>query len=222
MTSSQPSGDNIKLALIVGHHPFDVPALYDVFYRMPGVDTYPQAMDTFGSSAPEVRRSYDCVAFYNMHLQTPAEGQPFGPQIAGAILDLTQLGTGVVVLHHALLAYRDWPLWDEIVGISQRTFGYYPNETVRVHVADKSHAITAGLSDWEMTDETYTMPEPGEDSHVLLTTDNPNSMSSLAWTRQVGQARVLCFESGHDNLTYVDPSFREVLRRGILWAAGRE
>jgi type 1 glutamine amidotransferase len=70
-----------------------------------------------------------------------------------------------------------------------------------------------------MTDETYTMAEPGEDSHVLLTTDHSPSMRSLAWTREVCEARVFCFQSGHDDDTWQEPGFREVLRRGIAWTA---
>jgi type 1 glutamine amidotransferase len=32
---------------------------------------------------------------------------------------------------------------------------------------------------------------------------------------------VFCFQSGHDNLTWSNPSFREILARGIRWSAGR-
>lgn len=221
MTCTTPQPDAVKVALIIGHHPFDVPSFYAVFSQMPGVVFYPQAVDTFATGSPEARAWYDCAVFYNMHTETPAEGQPFGPHIATALSELRDGPVGVVVLHHALLAYRQWAVWDEIVGIGNRTFGYFPNETVRVEIADTEHPITAGLAPWEMIDETYTMPEPGEDSHVLLTTDNEHSMHALAWTRQVGRTRVLCFESGHDNQTYVDANFREVLRRGILWAGGK-
>jgi type 1 glutamine amidotransferase len=60
-----------------------------------------------------------------------------------------------------------------------------------------------------------------DDSHVLLTTDHPKSMRTIAWTRQVGQARVFCLESGHDRVTFADPNFRTVLGRGIAWAANQ-
>jgi type 1 glutamine amidotransferase len=32
---------------------------------------------------------------------------------------------------------------------------------------------------------------------------------------------VFCFAAGHDNQTWIDESFRTVLRRGIQWAARR-
>jgi type 1 glutamine amidotransferase len=65
------------------------------------------------------------------------------------------------------------------------------------------------------------MASAGEGSEVLLTTDHPKSMKTLGWARQYKQSRVFCLESGHDNQTWADPSFREVLRRGLLWCARR-
>jgi type 1 glutamine amidotransferase len=32
---------------------------------------------------------------------------------------------------------------------------------------------------------------------------------------------VFCYQAGHDNVTWQDPNFREVLRRGLLWSARR-
>ena len=72
-----------------------------------------------------------------------------------------------------------------------------------------------------MVDETYSMASADQDSHLLLTTDHPNSMRVLGWTRQFENSRVFCYQSGHDNLTYVNPSFRKTILRGIQWCAGR-
>jgi type 1 glutamine amidotransferase len=72
-----------------------------------------------------------------------------------------------------------------------------------------------------MTDETYTMSDPGPDSEILLSVHHPKSMKHLAWTRQFRNSRVFNLQSGHDNLTWVDPNFRQVLERGLAWCAGR-
>ena len=72
-----------------------------------------------------------------------------------------------------------------------------------------------------MIDETYEMASAGEENEILLTTDHPECMKTIAWTRTFGRARVFCLQSGHDDQTFVEPNFREVLRRGIGWAAGR-
>ena len=46
-------------------------------------------------------------------------------------------------------------------------------------------------------------------------------MRTLAWTRTHNNARVFCFQSGHDNQTWQNRAFREVLSRGIHWTARR-
>ena len=125
-------------------------------------------------------------------------------------------------MHHALLAFPKWPFWSELCGIEDRdNFEYYHDETLDVDVVDAEHPITSGMKPWRMVDETYLMDDAGEDSHILLTVDHPRSMRTIAWTRQFGQARVFCLESGHDHQTFVDPNYRRVVSRGIAWAAGR-
>jgi type 1 glutamine amidotransferase len=211
--------DPITVAVVVGGHPHDVIHFHQLFRKMDGIDAYVQHMDEFASSEPDARDAYDAVVFYTMLGQFPPEGQWYAGDPKAAIERLLTTGQGVVVLHHSILAYGGWETWNELVGIEDRSFDYFIGERFTVHVADTEHPITRGLDDWKMTDETYTMAEPGEDSHVLLTTDHSPSMRSLAWTREVDKARVFCFQSGHDDDTWQEPGFREVLRRGIAWTA---
>jgi type 1 glutamine amidotransferase len=65
------------------------------------------------------------------------------------------------------------------------------------------------------------MADPeGDGNHILLTTDHSPSMHNIAWTRHYRNARVFCYQSGHDNRVYANPGFRAVLGRGIQWCAG--
>lgn len=207
---------DLMVALITGGHPFDVPNFLALFRSMPGVDCYPQDIENFAMDWGGVRKQYDALVFYNMHMQQPAEGP-----IANLLRELGETRQGLVVLHHALLAFPNSPEWTEMVGISDRSFGYHMGQEVAVEIADASHPITQGMTGWRMPDETYTMADAGPGSRVLLTTHHPLSMCTLAWTRTYRNARVFCFQSGHDNRTWSHPSFREVLARGIRWSAGR-
>ena len=210
-----PNDDNtITAAVITGEHNFDVPGFQAAFRGMTDVDAFPQTLENFIADQGGVRDEYDVLVFYNFHRPAPDE------QTAAALDSLGETSQGIVVLHHALLAFPEWPRWSRICGIDDRTFGYHMDQRVPIHVADPAHAITAGLADWEMPDETYTMSSADKDSRILLTTDHTLSMRTLAWTRQFGTARVFCFQSGHDNATFADPGFRTVLHRGIRWAAG--
>ena len=213
----------VKTAVVTGGHPFDVVKFHDLFQELEGVQAYVQHMDEFASSPERERDSYECVVFYAMMRDEPNdEGQPgYVGKPRAALEHLGETGQGILVLHHAILAYAKWPLWSELVGIGDRSFGYHHDQSIRVETADRPHPIIRGVSAWEMIDETYTMADAGADSEVLLTTGHPKSMRTLGWTRTHKDARVFCYQCGHDNQTWENDSFREVLRRGIYWTARR-
>jgi type 1 glutamine amidotransferase len=202
-------------AVITGNHDFEVPEFINLFRALPGIDFYPQSLINFAADLAHVRNEYDALVFYNMHAQPPNDN------VKAVYESLGDAEQGLVFLHHGMLAFRQWSLMSEIVGIPDRSFKYFPGETVPVAIADASHPITTGLSSWEMIDETYAMDDAGSDSHVLLKTNHPRSLSTLAWTRTHGKSRVFVLASGHGQETYADPDFRIVLQRGIAWAARR-
>ena len=178
---------------------------------------------TLPPHAQGVRDGYDVVVFYTMLMDGPTDDG--GPWYAGrpktALEHLGETEQGIVLLHHAILAYPQWPVWSEIVGIQDRSFGHHPEQTLRVEIANPEHPITGGRNAWEMADETYMMDEPGKDSEILLTANHPKSMGAIAWARMHRRARVFCFQSGHDNLTWANPHFGETVLRGIQWVAQR-
>ncbi len=213
--------DTISVAVVTGGHSFDVPAFHRLFRRLEGIDPYIQHMDDFASSPRETRDAYDAVLFYCMLREGPTdEGLPwYAGKPKEALSHLGDTPQGIILLHHAIVAYPDWPEWHVISGLPGPNQDYAFGQRLHIAVAQPDHPITAGLRDWDMEDETYRMAEPGEGCEVLLTTDHERSMRALAWTRHYKNARVFCLQSGHDARTWVVPQFAEVLRRGILWAA---
>jgi type 1 glutamine amidotransferase len=203
----------IKTAVVTGGHAFDVMAFHTLLHSLPEVDPYLQALENLAADTERVLDQYDVFVFYNMHTTTP-EGK-----VRATLEQLGQSNQGIVIWHHALLAFPEWKPWSRLVGIGDRSLQYYHDETLDIEIADPGHPITAEMAPWTMVDETYKMANAGDDSHILLTTDHPKSMRTLAWTRQVGQARVFCLESGHDHITFADPNFQTVLGRGIAWTA---
>lgn len=203
----------MHIAVVTGEHGFQEKQFNAVFESMDGVQFVREDLDVFVNDPGQ--KHYDTVVFYNFHRPYPTEAQ------AAAILGLTERGQGIVILHHAILAFPEWDIYSKMCGIADRRFGYYPRQTLDVHVADTTHPITAGMTDWEMGDETYTMDSAGDDSDILLTVTHPNSMEVLGWAREYGNSRIFCLQSGHDDITFSNPNFREVLKRGIQWT-GRD
>jgi uncharacterized protein len=224
MNRNSGSQQPIKTAVITGGHTFEVLDFTQLFRRQQGVDAIFQHLDDFTSSPREIRESYDVVLFYSFMLPTPQdEGVPwYCGKPKTALEELGETNQGIILLHHAILAYPQWPLWDELVGIKNRDqFGFDHDQELELKVADPAHPITHGLQDWQMIDETYAMANAREGSQILLTVDHPKSMGTIAWTRQYKKSRIFCFESGHDHCAYMDPNFQIVLNRAIQWSAGR-
>ena len=46
-------------------------------------------------------------------------------------------------------------------------------------------------------------------------------MKIIGWTRDRPNGRTFCFQSGHDDQTWTNPTFRTVLERGVKWVAGQ-
>jgi len=202
----------IRLAVITGQHPFDVIAFQGLLRRLGGLDVYVQDLDNW--AAAEGDPHYDALLFYSMHRQPPTEAQE------RALSRLGRTSQGIVILHHAALAFPGWDGWAPVVGIADRRFRFHPDQDVPVDIVEPAHPITHGLAPWTMPDETYQLEEPDADSRVLLATDHPRSLRALLWTRQLGKARVVVTACGHGPATYRHPAFQTILARSLRWAAG--
>lgn len=211
--------DDLTVALVIGGHPFDVPAALDAFDSLPGLAVYPQDLPSFVADEDAVD-TYDAAVFYHFH------GNGFGVDLTDefdqrsreAIPGWGDAGLGMVVLHHGIPAFPDVEAWSEVCGIEDRDVTPHFDQDVPIDVADAGHPITEGLDPWTMRDETYEMPEP--EGRVLLSTDHPRSMDALAWTREYRASDVFCYQSGHGPPAFGTPEFRTVLGRGIRWVAG--
>lgn len=212
---------DIAVAVVTGKHTFDIPGFQQMFSSMSNMEFYLQGLENFVADVGKYNDKYDVVLFYNFHQQTPVADERDGAMILNSINKLAENGQGIFVLHHAILAFPNWEIWSQIVGITDRRFGYHGNQTIQTDLMDDSHPITYGLKSWEMVDETYTMNEVGDDSQPLLAIDHVNSMHTVGWTRNYGNGRVFCYQSGHDNQSFYNPNFRTVLFRGIQWLANR-
>lgn len=211
----------LQVAVITGGHHYNVPVFHQLFRALPGVDAYVQHLADFVASPPEVREGYDVLVFYT-HLRGEVADLGLAPgrndTVRSVLESLGALAQGIVVLHHSLLAFPGWSIWDEIVGLSDRSLAEYAHdEPIRCTIADPAHPICAGLSDWTLTDETYLMADAGGDNHILLTTDHPRSMRTLAWTRTFRHSRVFCLQPGDGERAWGDERFRTLLAQGIHW-----
>ncbi|WP_205746997.1 ThuA domain-containing protein [Deinococcus sp. KSM4-11] len=90
------------------------------------------------------------------------------------------------------------------------------------------HAITRGLRDFAMHSEQYYLHTDPSNTVLATTTftgeHDPwiaGTVMPVAWTRRYGQGRVAYCALGHVNADFEVMEARELVLRGLLWAAGQ-
>jgi type 1 glutamine amidotransferase len=148
---------------------------------------------------------------------------------AGDLASCISDGKPLVVLHHSICAFDDWPQYFDIIGgkyfhkttvVNGKEYApcsYQHDVHFRVKIAGTKHPVTAGLSDFDIFDETYKGYYVAPDVTPLLTTDEPGSTPVIGWAKTYGKARVVTFQSGHDVPTFEQSQFRQLLRQAIEW-----
>ena len=214
--------EKIKVAVVVDFHPYDVVSFQKMFESFEDCECYVQPLSLFIHDTDN-KAAYDTVVYYNMNKPEPKKGSPLEKYLTD---ELGAEKQGVIFLHHSLLSFESWAPFTGVCGLADRgagaSFKYAQNQSVNAIIADKSHPVTAGVSDFTMVDETYALDEPDEPgNHILIKTDNETSVKTIAWARQYKNSRVFCFASGHDNRAFANPSYRKILHNAIRWTSDR-
>ncbi|MHC4176857.1 MAG: ThuA domain-containing protein [Planctomycetota bacterium] len=216
----------IRVLLTSGGHNFEQEPFYAMFDAMSNVEytkaEFPKAADLL---KPGLEKKFDVIVMYDMVPRISAEQQK-------AFVALLKKGIGLVSLHHNMGAHRDWDQFRRIIGgkfflaptkIGGKEYpksGWEHDQQLKVTVTDQKHPITKGLKDFDIHDEVYNNYFTAPKVKVLLKTDHPKNDPELAWVKRFGNSRVFYFMLGHDRKAYENENFREIVARGIRWAAG--
>lgn len=220
-----PAGAKIKVVILVGGHAFDQTGFDKLWSGYDDIESRIWKGSPYTAFDDISSFQDDVIVMFNLSSgMTELQKQNF--------LKLLERGVGLVVWHHALANCQDWPEFERIAGAK---FWLEPGDRngtpiarsgtgggkVAMHIEDPHHPVTNGLSDFEVTDETYNHQTFCDGIQVLVSTNHPGSDKALAWVHQYGKARVFGYQSGHDAKVWTDDSFRRLLAQGIRWASGR-
>lgn len=143
-------------------------------------------------------------------------------------------GGGVVLLHYAIAANRQWPGFKEL--FSATFIGHPWNEEIGVTVEEPGHPLVAafGGKDFRIADEIYEYGPPYDRSRVrvLLSLDPARSNMgvrwinrkdgdwALAWVQEVGKGRIFNTSFGHRTELFWDPRILQFYLDAVQFAAG--
>ncbi|HWX23272.1 MAG TPA: ThuA domain-containing protein [Candidatus Binatia bacterium] len=221
----QATSGKTRVLLITGGHEFEKEQFFKVFKDNAELTLltveHPNAHALLKT---EAAKDYDVIVMYDFNQKISDEAK------ADFVARLKD-GKGLVVLHHAIATYPDWPEYWKIIGaryylekttvdgVEKARSAYKHGMHFTIHVADPNHPVTRGVKDYAIADETYKWFDVAQECHPLLTTDEPESNKVIAWAKTYGKARVVYMQSGHDHFAYENPAFQQVLRQAIRWTA---
>jgi len=156
---------------------------------------------------------YDLVLFYGSGGTIRDSKQEEG------LWDFVHRGGGIVGVH-ATDANKNSDIYWELLG--GRFIGHGSGKYT-VHIYDHDQAITAGMRDFEISDETYAHQyHKNACMRCLARMDRGDERQSMAWVQQFGNGRVFTTGFGDNQGAWKNPQFQRLLLRAIYWTAGRE
>lgn len=214
------AADTLRVRVVVGGHAHD-PEFYQAFmgdarFRVM-VEPHPNAYKG------NLLKNADVLVQYDMVRQTDEATR-------AALRTFAEAGKGIVILHHAICGFPDWPWWwQEVAGglyLNQPYEGkgpstFHHDERIRVKVV-KEHPATQGVRDFEIFDETYNKMWMSPRNEVLLRTDHPKSDGPVMWVSPYKASRVVVLQLGHGREANTNSNWQRLVRNAILFAGGKQ
>jgi len=148
------------------------------------------------------------------------------PEQENGLLDAVMGGVGIAGWHGGLAdSFRSSVNYEYMIG---GQWVAHPGGVIdyEVTIADPKDPITAGLADFKMHSEQYYM-QVDPNNKVLATTRFSGSydrwikgvVMPVVWKKPFGKGRVFYTSLGHVAADFDVPEAREIVKRGMLWAA---
>ncbi len=142
------------------------------------------------------------------------------PEQAKGLLSYVKTGGGFVPLHCASYCFRNN---DEVVSLIGAQFQRHGTGVFRTVTVDTKHPILQGMRDIESWDETYVHFKHNEtDRTVLQFRVDAEGREPWTWVKTFGDGRVFYTAWGHDDRTWSNAGFIELVERGIRWSCKQE
>jgi len=216
----------IKVVVVTGGHEFEQKPFLSLFEGYGDIEYVEVRQEDESEIFEDISEwDYDVMVLFNMT-------QGISEKRQKNFIKLLERGVGVLAMHHSIGSFQQWPEYRRIIGakyyltatvengVEYEPGSYEHDVDFEVHIKDTAHAVTQGLRDFLIHDETYKNCVFEADNRVLLTASHPTSDEPLCWVRSYGKAKVCYIQIGHGPSVYANPSYRRLVVQAIRWCAG--
>ncbi len=169
--------------------------------------TYTTSLDDLN---PDNLAKYDGLIIYANHDELPK------PQ-EDALKAFVEGGKGLIPLHSASGCFRNSEWYIKTIGgqFASHKTGIFKNTILK-----PDHAVMKGIDAFETFDETYVHKNLNPDIIVLGERVEGDHHEPYTWVRTEGKGRVFYTAYGHEDKTWTNGGFLDLVRNGVLWALG--
>jgi uncharacterized protein len=157
-------------------------------------------------------KKYDGLIVYANH-DTISASQ------ASALLDFVRSGKGFIPIHSASFCFRNNAEVVEMIGGQFKSHKY---DSFPATIIKAGHPVMQGISSFKTKDETYVHDKISKTIEVLTERVEGDHHEPYTWVRPYGKGRVFYTAYGHDQNTFNNQGFLDLVRNGIIWAVGDE
>ncbi|MGV3764051.1 PVC-type heme-binding CxxCH protein [Parapedobacter sp.] len=179
---------------------------------------FPEGMNITYSVDPEDLTRQDLQRYDGLILY--ANHDSISPTQEKALLDYVASGKGFIPLHSASYCFRNSP---EVVALIGGQFKSHGGGAFSAEIVKPDHPAMAGVTAFETEwDETYVHDHIADDIEVLMERVDSAGREPYTWVKEYGEGRVFYTAFGHDERTFRNPGFLQLVKSGIRWAVGDE
>jgi type 1 glutamine amidotransferase len=228
----------MKKALIVrggweGHQPIETTNIFIPYLEELGYEVCIE-------ESPAIYADKDFMATIDLIQQTNTMNIIERDQLQG-LQDAIVNGAGFAGWHGGIAdSYRNSSDYLQMVGgqfashpgknpaecIGEQSDNFLPH-MINMTDLGKSHEITRGISDFELTTEQYWVLHDSYNDVLATTTQkvrawdpwNREITSPAIWTRNWGKGRIFVITCGHNVEVVLNPNVRTIIERGLVWAS---
>ncbi len=140
------------------------------------------------------------------------------PALEKAIIDYVESGHAFVPIHCASACFGNTKALVDLMGAR---FKSHATAVFAPEITAHDHPIMMGFAGYSTWDETYVHADHNTAGRtVLAVRKDPAGDEPWTWVRTQGKGRVFYTASGHDERTWCDPAFQDLIVRGTAWAIG--